>query len=328
MVAQLDSAFFHHGKTQTLRRLASYALYEGRPLTTRGRWINPLLFLLFRAQARIPAESRVKAPIFIVGTGRSGTTILGKTLAMHPEVGFLNEPKALWHYVCQHDDLLGNYSDRPGRYQLGSADVDADVQRKGRRLYGCYTAVTLSNRVVDKYPEMVFRADFVHSIFPDAQFLFLTRNGWDTCGSIADWTLKKGSAVGTQVQDWWGLNGRKWHLLCEQVVARDPVLGPHADTILSYSDQQHRAAVEWIVSMKRGMAIADRDEVLQVKYEDYVCSAESRNRVLAFCGLEHNSTFDHYCNSVLQTRKPRPAFELPREIASEFAGIMGRLGYE
>ena len=36
-------------------------------------------------------------PVFIIGCGRSGTTILGKTLSSHPEIKYLNERRDLWH---------------------------------------------------------------------------------------------------------------------------------------------------------------------------------------------------------------------------------------
>ena len=36
-------------------------------------------------------------PVFIIGCGRSGTTILGKTLSRHPKIKYLNERRDLWH---------------------------------------------------------------------------------------------------------------------------------------------------------------------------------------------------------------------------------------
>ena len=99
MVAQIDSNFIRLSWKKAYTRYLSYAFYEGRPLTTKGRWINPLIFFLYRVQQYSPFVRKVKQPIFILGTGRSGTTILGVTLAMHRAVGFLNEPKALWSHL-------------------------------------------------------------------------------------------------------------------------------------------------------------------------------------------------------------------------------------
>ena len=41
--------------------------------------------------SRLPLKGG-QNPVFIIGCGRSGTTILGRTLAEHPRVKYLNEP--------------------------------------------------------------------------------------------------------------------------------------------------------------------------------------------------------------------------------------------
>ena len=107
MVAQLDRLYVSTRPTKAYSRLVSYLLFEGRPLTTKGQWINPLVAAHFGLEKRLPQFRQVKQPVFILGTGRSGTTILGLILSLHRDVGFLNEPKALWHSVNPADDLIG-----------------------------------------------------------------------------------------------------------------------------------------------------------------------------------------------------------------------------
>ncbi len=222
MIAQIDANYIRTRPFKLWSRFISYGLFEGRPLTTRGRWINPLVFALFALEKRMPRLRTVKKPVFIIGTGRSGTTILGIILSMHRDVGFLNEPKALWHAINPDEDLVGSYSRGPARYRLGAEDVTSEMISVAHRIYGAYLFSTLSSRVVDKYPELVFRVPFVRSLFPDARFLFLVRNGWDTCHSIDLWSKRLGSQDGDEKQDWWGADNRKWKLLVEQVAADDP----------------------------------------------------------------------------------------------------------
>jgi len=104
MLAQIDKEYISMRPWKLFSRLVSYALFEGRPLTTRGRWINPLIFSLFKIEKKLPQIKKVERPIFILGTGRSGTTVLGIVFSMHNQVGFLNEPKALWHEIFR--DIL------------------------------------------------------------------------------------------------------------------------------------------------------------------------------------------------------------------------------
>jgi hypothetical protein len=75
MIAQLDRLFISLSKKKTYTRLVSY-FFEGRPLTTKGRWINPLVFLVYRILARFKLGCRKVDPVYILGTGRSGTTDL------------------------------------------------------------------------------------------------------------------------------------------------------------------------------------------------------------------------------------------------------------
>ena len=213
MVAQVDNLYVRLRLWKLWSRLVSYALFEGRPLTTKGGWINPLVFAHFAIEKRLPQLRRVKRPVFILGTGRSGTTVLGIVLSMHREAGFLNEPKALWHAIHPKEDLIGSYSRGVAHYRLGEADANPDMKRSANRLFGAYLAATLSRRVVDKYPELIFRVPFVRALFPDAKFLFLVRNGWDTCHSIEGWSNRLGEQVADETHDWWGVDRRKWNML-------------------------------------------------------------------------------------------------------------------
>jgi len=330
MIAQIDSKYFSLSIKKTFTRLLSYVFYEGRPLTTKGRFINSLIFLLFKIQSNLPYYPKIVSPVFIVGTGRSGSTILGITLGMHSEVGFLNEPKAFWSYLYNKEDLIGSYQKVPGDYRLTSTDVTLTMVNKAHRILGCYLLLGCSSRVVDKYPELIFRADFVSKIFPDAKFLFLYRNGRDTCHSIQNWSKRLTVKEQGETHDWWGRNDQKWRLLCDQVISKDREIGTRVELIRKYSNHEHRAAVEWIVSMKEGMGLLERKPecVMGVKYEDYVSKLDTRQKVLGFCELAHDGNYDKYCETVLKKENHKTDMNLPPEIQEEFNRVMNLLGYE
>ena len=44
--------------------------------------------------------------------------------------------------------------------------------RRAAQMFGAYLTTTRSERLVDKYPELIFRVDFVRALFPDARFHF------------------------------------------------------------------------------------------------------------------------------------------------------------
>lgn len=332
MVAQVDSLYLRTRRWKLWSRLVSYALFEGRPLTTRGRWINLLVFAHFAIEKRLPQITQVKKPVFILGTGRSGTTALGMALSMHREVGFLNEPKALWHSIYPHEDLIGSYDRGEARYRLDSGDVTDEIRHHAHRLFGAYLAASFSRRVVDKYPELIFRVPFVKAIFPDARFLFLVRNGWDTCHSIEGWSSRLGEQVSDETHDWWGADRRKWNLLVEQLVPEHPDLAPYADAMRGWSSQTDMAAVEWIVTMREGMRLVEQypNDVLRINYET-LCDKPRQvlHDVVTFMGVDlPDETFLEYAEETLKPTPARQPFILHASIANAFLETMRELGYE
>lgn len=332
MVAQIDKNYIRTRPTRLWSRLLSYGLFEGRPLTTRGQWINPLVFAHFALEKRIPQLKRVEKPVFILGTGRSGTTILGIVLSMHPEVGFLNEPKALWHALRDDEDLIGSYSRRPARYRFDTADAERLVIHNAHKLFGAYLRATMTKRVVDKYPELIFRVPFVKAIFPDAKFLFLARNGWDTCHSIGHWSERLGQGEAGEIHDWWGANRRKWNLLVEQLVPEHPDLSAYAGEMESWTNQRDMAAVEWIITMREGLRLL-RDfphNVMRVNYETLCKNPRQEMKgIVSFLGLrENDETFLCYAEQTLKPTPEKKCFALSPLIIDAFQQTMAQLGYE
>jgi len=331
MVAQVDSDYIRTRPSKLFARLVSYCLFEGRPLTTRGQWINPLVFFHFSIEKHLPQLKEVRKPIFILGTGRSGTTILGVVLSMHKDVGFLNEPKALWHSIYPHEDLIGSYSRGRASYRLSELDVSDDVLKSAKRLFGAYLASSFSKRLVDKYPELIFRVPFVKKLFPDANFLFLVRNGWDTCHSIDGWSARLGEQKNGEVHDWWGVNNRKWKFLVEQIIPEHEDLAPHTEKMSSWTNHVDMAAAEWIVTMREGVRLERDfpDDVLRVNYES-LCAAPKSTMlsIIDFCQLPSNDdVFFRYAESTLCSVDAKKPFSLAKEIEVPFHETMKLLGY-
>lgn len=331
MVAQIDRLYRRASTRKAAVRLLSYGMFEGRPITTRGRWINPLVFMFFEVLKKLPQLSEVRRPIFLVGTGRAGTTIFGKVMSMHPDIGFLNEPKALWHSVYPDEDLIGNYSTREGRVRLDAGHATPEVRRRARKLFGAYQRFTGSRRVLDKYPAMIFRVPFLRAIFPDCLFLVLVRDGLDTCVSIDAWSKRHFSDSVSGREDWWGVDDRKWNVLVSQVVEKDPQLLLIAASLKGMSRQVDRAAVEWLLAMREGLRLAEDHPtfVKSVRYEDLTRRPEETLLDVAeFCGVSPDPRFLEYSARALKpVVRPRPAIEINPVIRPFFEATMRELGY-
>ena len=330
MFAQIDKEMIAKRKGKLLGRVVSWALIEGRPLTTRGQWINPLVFALYRAAQFFPRRKGSDAPIIVIGTGRSGTTVLGKLFAMHGETVFLNEPKAAWHFIHGEEDIAGTYSTGAARVRLDSGDAEPRMAKRLARIYSWAMRWGMARRVVDKYPELVFRISFVKELFPKARFIAIMRDGVDTCSSVTNWSRRNTDLEGDQVHDWWGRNSRKWRLLVEQIVPEHPDLAPLVSQLTGADDHRDRAAVEWIVSMREVAKVGREypDEVLAIRYEDLCAKTEDiLAEMLQHAGLSPDPVFENYATTILSQTEQYAPLELMPELVEPFRNTLAETGY-
>jgi len=314
----------------TFSRLLAKLCFEGRPLTTRARWLNPFIFTELGLLKRIPTIREVEKPVFVVGIGRSGTTILGEVFSRHEHLGLLNEPKALWHSVYPNEDLVGNYTRENARYTLGDEDASEDVIRSAHRLYAHFLVLTGSRRVVDKYPEMIFRLRFIKAIFPDAKLVWIIRNGWDVVHSIVRWSSENRQHVSGEVHDWWGADRRKWGYLVEQIVPQEPLLAPSIDLISGLDREEDLAAVEWITVNQAGLqSQAQAGELYPLHYEALISEPERElMKLMDYLELERDEGMISFARDRLKPRPAREEVELSPILKEAFQTTMAALHYD
>lgn len=330
MVAQVDRTYLNYGLRRTSRRVLSYALFEGRPLTTTAQWFNPVVFMCLKTLAGFPGQPRVERPIFITGLGRSGTTILGVLLSLHQKVGYLNEPKAIWHLIDPRQDLNANYSSQGGMYRLSAEDVTPHTRSKAHRMFARYLTLTGSNRLVDKYPELIFRVGYVRAIFPDAKFIFITRNGADAIPSVVKWSERLGVKSGKHNDDWWGRNDIKWHYLREQLILKNALYEKVWPIATVNLDHANRAALEWVVTMREGLEQERRypDAVIRIAYESLLADpVQELIRLQQQCDLEPDPMVADYAKKRLYDNPAKGWPSLHPPIEDVFIETMILLGY-
>ncbi|MCG9127702.1 sulfotransferase [Candidatus Poribacteria bacterium] len=316
---------------KALTRLLSYSLFEGRPATTKVRWLNPIIMAnLRRISENNKQYKTVEKPIFILGTGRSGTTILGVVLSIHQDIGYLNEPKAIWHLIHPQEDVIGSYTNSDSLYKLSSNDSSIEMKERAKQLFGAYLSTTGSHRVVDKYPELIFRVEFVRELFPDARFILLIRNGWDTCHSIAKWSEQFGVEIRGESHNWWGVNNRKWHLMVDQLVATNDRLSRFVEEIRNFDRHLDKASIEWIVTMQQGIEIKKKypENILKVTFEELTSNPiRMLTEISNFCELPYDKKLIEYGESTLHPIPTRDTFQLDPVVKPIFYDIMRELGY-
>jgi len=111
---------------------------------------------------------------FIVGSPRSGTTLLGDILDLHSQISRWYEPyfKIDHHFRSAPDDVLT------------AEDATPNVKRYIRASFKDYRERTGCGWIIDKSPRNSLKIPFLLEIFPSAKFIHLIRDGRDTILSI------------------------------------------------------------------------------------------------------------------------------------------------
>lgn len=335
VVAQLDSPYKSRlGFTRIARRVASWVAFEGRPHTTKGQWFNPVVFGLLRTMSAVPGNAKLDRPIFVTGLGRSGTTILGKIFSAHPQVGFLNEPKAMWSLIEPDSDVCADYVPSGGRFRFDASDASDAKAQLARRLFSRYLSMVGAKRLVDKYPELIFRLDYVRALMPDAKLVFITRHGRDACQSIALWSTRKGKNIDSdtsQSEDWWGRDGVKWRYLMDELVKPDPRYANIAQINESELTEVERAAIEWLVTTEAGLDWEQQNpgQLIRVVYENLAQQpATVIPEMLSACELDPDEDLQAYAEEVLNPPPVRENPQLQGGVKEAFDRVLIRAGYQ
>lgn len=111
---------------------------------------------------------------FIVGSGRSGTTLLGDILDLHPLICCWYEP-----YF-----ILDRYFRRAPNDCRVAGEANDNVKRHVIRAFDHYRKSRKCQTVVDKSPRNSLKISFLLEIFPKAKFIHMVRDGRDVTLSI------------------------------------------------------------------------------------------------------------------------------------------------
>lgn len=144
----------------------------------------------------VAKATALERPIFIVGAGRSGTTLLRSLLSAHPRIAITTET----HFMQRWEIEGGKAADAPSDFEAFWArytastrfqdlEVDADeclrlVEEQGERTFQAVFAAILSAyrqrsgkpRVGEKTPGHVFYLSRLLQWFPDARVIFIRRD--------------------------------------------------------------------------------------------------------------------------------------------------------
>lgn len=216
--------------------------------------------------------SGLDRPVFVLGSGRSGTTLVGELLGQHEDVVYLNEPRGLWNL----DPQTNVWRPGPGRIVLTASDLTPEMADGLRRRFADTVAVSAATRIVEKTPINSFRVGYLDALCPDARFLHVVRDGRDVAESIARrasgptrtgrWRTRLTRRPRPATGDlWYGASDAKWRQL--HALADTEGIEVDADG----ADMFTRGLVEWRLAVtyaRRSLTALGPGRSTELRYED------------------------------------------------------------
>ncbi len=271
-----------------------------------------------------------RRPVFVIGAQRSGTTLLSRLLAMHPDIYLTVNGKLLYYLITW---VYRDPSTNPGRhlrldeiaYSLARKPIIGvpveDTRRMSELLLSgfplarfsdsmpgeivrviwneVYAALAQGERVIgDKYNEYLLELPEIQSLFPDARYIFLHRN----CMDVAESMLR-------------AFKGRPWV--------------PHTNVAALAKWTQ------WNLCWITARSYIEADRRLEIDYQDLVAHPhETFRRICEFLNVEPARAFLAQVRAeVRQDRCGLGAaldvdWNLVRPFARDFAAVNRALGYD
>lgn len=273
-----------------------------------------------RLLARFGSQDAPSRPVFLVGCGRSGTTILGTVLGRHPQITYLNEPRDVWTKAYPETDIWSaDAGARRGRMHLTAADTTPRQTRALRAAFAREVRRSGRPQLVEKLPINAFRLEFIQAAFPDARFLVLLRNGIEVARSI-----ERECARGA----WYGADDYKWRQLATYADARPDTRGLPARCRTPYE----RGLLEWRLSVAAALEFAAALPAtcrLQVTYESLVEDPAGTIAVIErFIGVPEDAGVHAFAVKEIGRRSPEAAAGTIPAGTPDLAGpLLDRLGY-
>ena len=173
-LGQHHRAFHHVQRANAVkRRLVAYD--EKGELGVLDEMAAAFTAEVMRAKAGLGDPSGV--PVFVVGMPRSGTTLVERILAAHPEVFGAGELTAFG------DAAVGGYAPKPLPFSVAALNEN-DLRAIARAyLDAIVPKAPQAGRIVDKLPANFRFVGLIRLALPNARIVHIRRDALDTCYS-------------------------------------------------------------------------------------------------------------------------------------------------
>jgi len=271
--------------------------------------------------------------VIIIGAPRSGTNILRDILTRIPGIG--TWPCDEINYIWRHGNLT--YPSDEFTDSMARPEVCDYIQKSFRRIArstGCQI-------LIEKTCANSLRIGFVDRVFPEAQYIFIRRNGYDVVGSaLKRWTagiepsyiLQKARFVPIGDLPYYAnrfIWNRLFRLFSDE--KRVAYWGPQIRCMQEWQENcklEELCAHQWVQCIDAASDALKRipnERVCRIRYEEFVRSpAGVLAAILNFIGVSTDSiSFESVTEDVNERSVGRGQSELGDEVMEKLLPIMG-----
>ena len=226
---------------------------------------------------------------YLIGCGRSGTTVCGDILRHHPRVRYFFEPYHLWATIDPTIDVLNLYHIGASSFLLDGGRCTPESQRRFNRLLLDPARRSGAAVMLEKTPFNACRIGYLDAISPHCKFIHLVRDGVDVARSIDRLSRDRGYGIvgKPDFNRWWGRAGSKWMSLYSDGCASN-YFADELPQLLSY---ESKGAYEWLVSLAEVDRWRSRlgERLLEITYDELTAKPEQTlKQICDFLSLPAN----------------------------------------
>ena len=242
----------------------------------------------------IEMPGNIFKPVFILGCGRSGTTIFGIALSVHGKITYLDERRDLWSAAYPETDIWSELKQiRNGRIVLTEEDEQSAKSSMLSDLFKQQMLTEETSTLIEKLPINNFRLRFINTIFPNARYIHIYRNALEVARSI-ETRCNNGK--------WFANNKYKWDELVK-IAHGNPDTEHLPDLCTSYYD---KGLLEWRLSTDAAVMFLDGlsdERQHELSYSELTNNPEEAvAQSLEFIGLDMEPMVRKFCQEIIRRK--------------------------
>ena len=203
----------------------------------------------------------LKNEVFIIGSGRSGTSMLTKILRTHTDFCSFSEGNEIWDpkgypWVKTNLNRPPLWYDPIKYIEVWREYFNGMYEKQLKGAFGCFQHLTKKKFFLNKSPMNTFRIPDILKMFPDAQFIHIYRDGRAVSYS---WALKQFEKIKKYKKIY---NNRGFYY--------------DFDELIKYTALSWKKHIEEINLQKKEMDLVQKNILFELSYEE-ICADPKAN---------------------------------------------------